>query len=73
MTQPLRRPTKDRRVAGVCSGIARHWNFDPLHVRLVVGGLAVSGLFSAGISTGLVVALYLLAWFVIPEDSEEPQ
>lgn len=68
MEQPLRRPHLDRRVAGVCAGIARHWNIDALKVRLVVGALGVAGLFSVGISTGLIVALYLFAWLLIPSD-----
>jgi len=68
MDQELRRPLTDRRIAGVCAAIGRHWNVDTIKVRLVVGGLAVTGLFSVGISTGLVVALYLLAWFLIPSD-----
>lgn len=58
----------DRRIAGVCAGIARHWNIDALKVRLVVGGLGVAGIFSVGISTGLIVALYLFAWLLIPSD-----
>lgn len=71
MEQTLRRPHQDRRVAGVCAGIARHWNIDALKVRLVVGALGVAGLFSVGISTGLIVALYLVAWFLIPSDSPQ--
>lgn len=68
MEQTLRRPHVDRRIAGVCAGIARHWNIDALKVRLVVGGLGVAGIFSVGISTGLIVALYLFAWLLIPSD-----
>ncbi len=71
MDTPLRRPHLDRRLAGVCAGIGRHWNLDPLKIRLVVGGVAVAGIFVKGISTGLVVALYLLAWFLIPSDPSQ--
>lgn len=68
MRPPLQRPRHDRRIAGVCSALARHFGFDPLYARFAVGGLAVVGIFSKGISTGLVVALYLLAWFLLPEE-----
>lgn len=72
MDTPLRRPRVDRRLAGVCAGIARHWNIDALKVRLVVGGLGVAGIFSVGISTALIVALYLFAWLLIPSDPVGP-
>lgn len=70
--QPLRRSRTDRRLAGVCGGIGRHLNIDPLKIRLVVGSLAIAGIFSVGISTMFVVALYLFAWFLIPEEEELP-
>lgn len=66
--KPLRRTRSDRRIAGVCGGIGRHFDIDPLKVRLVVGSLAIAGIFSVGISTMLVVALYVFAWFLLPED-----
>jgi len=65
---PLRRSRTDRRLAGVCAGIGRHWNIDPLKVRLVVGSLAIAGIFCVGISTMLIVALYAFAWLLIPEE-----
>lgn len=71
--QPLRRPKSDRRLAGVCAGIGIHWNIDPLKVRLVVGSLAIAGIFTAGISTMFLVALYAFAWFLIPDEDETPR
>lgn len=69
---PLRRSRTDRRLAGVCGGIGRHLHIDPLKIRLVVGSLAIAGIFSVGISTMLVVALYAFAWLLIPEEEQLP-
>lgn len=72
MDTPLRRSRTDRKFAGVCAGLARHWNLDPLKVRLVVGALALAGIFSVGVSTTLIVALYALAWWLVPEEEQDP-
>lgn len=69
----MRRTKSDRRLAGVCGGIGSHWNIDPLKIRLVVGSLAIAGIFSAGISTMLVIALYVFAWLLIPEEQDDFQ
>ena len=71
--KPLRRSRTDRRLAGVCAGMATHWNLDPLKVRLAVGSLAIAGIFTVGISTMFIVALYAFAWFLIPEEDETPR
>ena len=56
----VRRSSDDRIVAGVCAGVARHLNIDPLLVRIGVVALTFIGL------AGLI--LYLAAWFLLPED-----
>lgn len=71
--KPIRRSRTDRRIAGVCAGIGQHFEVDPLKIRLVVGSLAIAGIFSVGISTMLVVALYAFAWLLIPEEDETPR
>lgn len=56
---PLHRTTIDRKIFGVCGGIARRWDFDPSLVRLAV-------LSSALLSFGVTVLIYLGATLVLP-------
>lgn len=56
----IRRSVTDKRVAGVCGGVARHWGVDPILVRVGWLLLALSG--------GVGVVLYLAAWLLIPVD-----
>lgn len=51
----------DRKIAGVCSGIAEYFGWDATLVRIVYAVLSV---FSAGFP-GLI--LYLILWLVIPQ------
>ncbi|MEO0815176.1 MAG: PspC domain-containing protein, partial [Myxococcota bacterium] len=37
---PLQRTTHDKKIFGVCGGLARSWQIDPVFVRLGVLGLA---------------------------------
>ena len=56
----LRRTHDGRMLAGVCSGAARYFGIDPNIVRLA---LAVFTLFG-----GAGIALYAIAWVIIPEE-----
>src|ERR1700759_2920337 len=56
----LTRSRDDRIVAGVCGGLARYFDIDPVIPRILLAVLAVFG------GAGLVV--YALAWLLIPED-----
>lgn len=56
----IRRSTSDKKLAGVCSGVARHWNVDPILVRVGWVLLAFSG--------GVGVVLYGAAWLLVPAD-----
>ena len=60
----MRRSSDDRIVAGVCGGVARHLNVDPIIVRIAVVVLTFVGL------SGLI--LYLAVWLLVPAD-DEPQ
>ncbi|MDK2975358.1 MAG: phage shock protein [Methanofollis sp.] len=60
----LVRPRDDHIVAGVCSGIARYFEIDPVVIRLVWVIFTVMGF----VFTGIVA--YLIAWLVIPEEEE---
>ena len=60
--QPRRlyRSKKDRKIAGVCGGIAEYFDIDPVIVRAI----AVILLLPGGLP-GLVP--YLVLWFIVPE------
>lgn len=58
----LYRPRTDRMIAGVCSGIAQHWNLDPTLVRIVY---VIVSLFSAAFPG---ILLYVILWAIIPEE-----
>ncbi|SCL19543.1 phage shock protein C (PspC) family protein [Micromonospora nigra] len=57
----LRRPTTDRMVAGVASGVGRYVAVDPNLVRVV---FAVATLLTGGLA-GLA---YPIMWFLMPEE-----
>ncbi len=56
----LRRPTNDRMIAGVASGIARYLGVDTNLVRIAFVVLAFVG--------GAALPLYLAGWLLIPEE-----
>jgi phage shock protein C len=64
--------SKDQKISGVCAGLAESWGVDPSKMRIAIGALAVLGIFSAGISTGFIVVMYLLLWWLLPvKDAED--
>ena len=58
----LMRSTTDRRIAGVCGGIAKYLNIDPTVVRI----LFLLALFCG--SFGFWA--YLIVWIAAPEDNQ---
>jgi phage shock protein C len=58
----LTRSTGDRRIAGVCGGLAEYFHVDSTLVRVLVAVLAV---FLGAVVFG--VAAYLIAWFIMPD------
>lgn len=62
MRRRLYRSRKDRKIAGVCGGIAEYFDTDPTLVRLI----AVLILIFTGFVPMFLV--YLLAWIIIPEE-----
>ena len=54
------RSTTDRKIAGVCGGLAAYFGIDPLLVRI----LAVATILFGG--AGILV--YILLWVLAPED-----
>jgi phage shock protein PspC (stress-responsive transcriptional regulator) len=61
-TPRLERSTDDRLVAGVCGGLGRYFNVDPVIFRVVV---AVSALFGPGL------LLYAAGWLLLPETGSD--
>lgn len=61
----LYRSESDRMLGGVCGGIAEVYDFDPSLVRLITLFLVLSA------GSGLLV--YLIAWIIIPSESELKQ
>lgn len=57
----LTRSTTDRRIAGVCGGVAKYLNVDPTVVRIV---FLLALLFGS-----LGFWAYLIIWLAAPEDN----
>lgn len=61
----LRRSRQDRVLAGVCGGLGRYLDLDPVVLRIVTVAL---------IFTGVGIPAYIIAWIAIPEVAEnEPE
>ena len=55
----------DKKIAGVCSGLAKYFDVDVTLVRLVVAtGIVLSG--------GLGLVAYIIAWIIMPVDRGVP-
>jgi phage shock protein C len=61
-TRKLYRSRTDRKLAGVCGGLAQYFNLDATLIRVLFIVLAVLG------ASGLVI--YLAMWIIVPN---EPQ
>lgn len=64
MTKRLYRSRKDRKIAGVCGGLAEYFNIDPVIVRV----LAVILLIPGGLP-GFIP--YIVMWVVVPENPKQ--
>jgi phage shock protein PspC (stress-responsive transcriptional regulator) len=58
----LYRSTTNRKIAGICGGIAEYFSADPAMVRIFTIVLGV-------ISWFVIVPLYLLFWIIVPLDT----
>ena len=61
MQKKLYRSASDRKLAGVCGGVARYLNMDPTVIRVL---WAIISLFAF-----IGVAAYIVCAFIIPEES----
>ncbi|HEV8166574.1 MAG TPA: PspC domain-containing protein [Actinomycetota bacterium] len=59
-TRKLYRSKTDRKVAGVCGGLAQYFNIDPTLIRVLFVVLAILG------GSGLV--LYVALWIIVPRE-----
>ena len=57
----LTRSTTDRRIAGVCGGLANYLTVDPVVLRII---FLISLVFG-----GLGLWAYLVIWLIAPEDN----
>lgn len=57
--------SRDRKIAGVCGGIAQYFDFDVTLVRLIYALATVTTAFSG-------VLVYLIAWLVVPSEEFTP-
>lgn len=60
MAKRLTLSTTDKKLAGVCGGIAKYFDIDPLIVRIIWLVL----IFCCGVG----VVAYLLCWFLLPKE-----
>jgi phage shock protein C len=60
----LMRPRADRKIAGVCAGMAEYFDLDVTLVRV----LWIVVTFFTGIVFGVIA--YIVAWIVMPEEPE---
>ena len=58
----LYRSRTDRKIAGVCGGLADYLGIDPVIPRLVWIVFALAA--------GMGVLAYIICWLVVPEESE---
>jgi phage shock protein C len=59
MEKRLVRSTHDKKIAGVCAGLATYFGIDPMIVRVAFVILALMG--------GPGILLYIVLWLVMPE------
>jgi phage shock protein PspC (stress-responsive transcriptional regulator) len=59
----LYRSRHNRKIAGICGGLAEYFDLDPTLIRLIfVAALIFTGLLP-------MLLIYLIGWIVIPEAS----
>ena len=61
-TKRLYRSRDDRMIGGVCGGLAKYFNIDPVIVRVIAVVAALMALW------GLLA--YIILWIVAPEEPE---
>ena len=62
MKKRLLRSVRDRKLGGVCGGLAEYFDIDPTIVRLAWAFVSLA-------SVGVGVLAYFVAWIIIPENN----
>ena len=62
MKKQLMRSGHDKKIAGVCAGVAHYFDMDPTIVRVIWGVLAF------GYGAGIVA--YIIVWIIAPVASD---
>ena len=62
MKKQLMRSGRDKKIAGVCAGVAHYFDMDSTIVRVIWGVLAF------GYGAGVVA--YIILWIIAPEASD---
>lgn len=63
----LFRDPERAKIGGVCAGLAHYVGMDISPMRAIWLGIAVLGVFTAAISTSLIILLYVILWIVLPK------
>ena len=57
----LYRSTKDKKLVGVCGGLASYFNLDPAIVRIIF--------LLTALVWGVSVVIYIVCWICMPEEN----
>lgn len=60
-SQRLERSKGDRIIAGICGGLGKYFNTDPLLIRIV---FVLLGIYGAGL------IIYIILWIILPQEGE---
>ena len=63
----LFRDSENQKIGGVCSGLAAYFGMDITWMRVIWVLIAILGIFSAHISTLLLILIYIILWAVLPK------
>ncbi len=58
MKNRILKKSNDKKIAGICSGIAEYFGWKPLHVRMIFVAVTILG------ASGLIA--YIILYFVMP-------
>lgn len=62
----LFRDPSQQKIAGVCAGLAQYVGLDIGLMRAIWLGMAFLGIFTAAVSTTLIIIVYIILWIVLP-------
>ncbi len=63
----LFRDPENQKIAGVCAGLAHYVGMEVSWMRIIWVVIAILGIFSAHISTGLEILVYIILWIAVPK------